>query len=101
MPTEIRFHLDENVHGAVGNGLRLRGIDVSTTQDAQLPGASDEEHLSFARSEHRVIVTHDDDFLRLHDHRVSLKARAVHPRTFVVCRSSSATSTGRAGQGLP
>ena len=67
MPTEIRFHLDENVHGAVANGLRLRGIDVTTTQDAKLLGASDEEHLSFARSEHRVIVTHDDDFLRLHD----------------------------------
>lgn len=65
MSVQIRFHLDENVHGAVTNGLRLRGIDVTTTRDAQLLGASDDEHLTFARSEHRVVVTHDDDFLRL------------------------------------
>lgn len=66
MPTQIGFHLDENVHGAVANGLRLRGISVTTTQDVQLLGATDEEQLAFARSEDRVIVTHDDDFLRLH-----------------------------------
>jgi hypothetical protein len=28
-------------------------------------GASDEEHLAFARAERRVFFTHDDDFLRL------------------------------------
>jgi hypothetical protein len=30
-------------------------------------GASDEEHLAFARREGRVLFTQDDDFLRLHD----------------------------------
>lgn len=29
-------------------------------------GASDEEHLAFARREGRVLFTQDDDFLRLH-----------------------------------
>jgi uncharacterized protein with PIN domain len=62
---EIRFHLDENVHGAVANGLRLRGIDATTAHDAGLIGATDEEHLAFALSQRRVTVTHDDDYLRL------------------------------------
>ena len=29
-------------------------------------GASDEEHLAFARREGRTVFTQDDDFLRLH-----------------------------------
>jgi len=70
MPTPVRFHLDENIHGAVANGLRLRGIDVTTARDAGLIGASDEEHLAFALGARRVTVTHDDDFLRLHDQGV-------------------------------
>ena len=44
----IRLHLDENVDHAVAHGLRLRGIDVTTTTDANLVGAADEEQLSFA-----------------------------------------------------
>jgi predicted nuclease of predicted toxin-antitoxin system len=63
---EIRYHLDESVRGAVANGLRQRGIDVTTSADAGLIGASDAEQLASALAEKRVIVTHDDDFLRLH-----------------------------------
>jgi hypothetical protein len=55
----IRFHLDEHVAHAIAYGLRLRGIDVTTTTDAGLLGAADE----FARNEHRVIFTNDADFL--------------------------------------
>lgn len=62
----IRFHLDENVDRAVALGLRSRGIDVSTTVDANLIAAEDEKHLEFALGEERVVVTHDPDFLRLH-----------------------------------
>jgi uncharacterized protein with PIN domain len=62
----IRFHLDENVHGAVAEALRRRGIDVTTALDRGLVGAPDEQHLAFARQEERVVVTHDTDFLRLH-----------------------------------
>ena len=50
---------------ALADGLRKRGIDVTTATDAGLVGASDEEHLAFARLVHRVIVTRDADFLRL------------------------------------
>ncbi len=62
----IRFHLDENVHGAVAEALRRRGIDVTTPSDAGLVGATDERHLAFARQQGRIVVTHDADFLRLH-----------------------------------
>lgn len=62
----IRYHLDENVSGAVAIALRRRGVDVTTAADAALIGADDEEHLRFALSENRVVVTHDDDFTRLH-----------------------------------
>jgi hypothetical protein len=62
----IRFHLDENVSGAVATALRRRGVDVTTAADAGLVGAYDIDHLSFAANRQRVIVTHDDDFTRFH-----------------------------------
>lgn len=62
----IRFHLDENVSGAVATALRHRGIDVTTPADVGLIGAEDLDHLRFALSQNRVVVTHDDDFPRIH-----------------------------------
>jgi hypothetical protein len=62
----IRFHLDENVSGAIASSLRQRGIDVTAPANVGLIGADDSDHLRFALSEHRVIVTHDDDFTRIH-----------------------------------
>ncbi len=61
--TDIRFHLDESVDPAVADGLRRRGADVSTSQESGLLGASDSRQLSFALSQRRVLVTHDEDFL--------------------------------------
>jgi uncharacterized protein with PIN domain len=62
----MRFHLDEHVARGVADGLRRRGIDVTTTTDAGLSSATDADQLAFARSQGRVLVTHDADFLRLH-----------------------------------
>ena len=62
----IKFHLDENVDHAIANGLRLRGLDVTTATDAELIAASDLEHIEFAKAENRVIFTQDQDFLRHH-----------------------------------
>ncbi len=62
----IRFVLDEHVRPAVATGLRLRGIDVVTAGEAGLLGEPDERYIEYGRSEGRVIVTHDDDFLSLH-----------------------------------
>jgi len=62
----MRFYTDEHVPLAVVKGLRLRGVDVLTTQEAGMCGASDEEHLRLACQTGRVFITQDDDFLRLH-----------------------------------
>ena len=66
MAQTIRFHLDEHVATAAVTGLRHRGVDVLTVTEAGLLGASDEDHLSRARTDGRVLFTQDDDFLRLH-----------------------------------
>jgi len=42
MAREIKFHLDENVSNAISNGLRARGIDVTTTPEQGLIAATDE-----------------------------------------------------------
>ncbi|MCH8921642.1 MAG: DUF5615 family PIN-like protein [Planctomycetes bacterium] len=63
----IRFHLDEHINEAVARGLHSRGIDATTSIEAGLLAKPDEEHLAFGMAQQRVIVTHDDDFLVLHD----------------------------------
>jgi len=67
MAKTIRYHLDEHIATAVAVGLRSRGIDVTTTAEARLATATDEAQLEYARDAGRVLVTHDADFLRLHD----------------------------------
>lgn len=67
MPQTIRFHLDENVHHAVAHALRTYGVNATTTSEAGLQGASDDEQIAFSRKENQVIFTQDRDFLRLHD----------------------------------
>ena len=61
MAERIKFYMDEHVPRAVTEGLRRRGVDVLTTQEAD-----DEQHVALALREGRVIVTQDADFLRLH-----------------------------------
>lgn len=67
MSQTIRFHLDENVNKAVSDGLKRRGIDVTSTLEANLIGASDKEQLNFATAKGRVFFTQDSDFLILHN----------------------------------
>lgn len=66
MARTIRFHLDENLDGSVASGLRMRGVDITTTPEQGLLGVTDEDQLAFAAQERRVLVTHDDDLLILH-----------------------------------
>jgi hypothetical protein len=66
MPQTIRFHLDENCTRAIARGLRHHGIDVTTTPEAGLLGATDEEQAACALPAGRVIFTQDRDFLRIH-----------------------------------
>ncbi len=62
----IAFLLDEHVAHAVAQALRRRGIDAQTATEAGLLGATDAEVLAYAQRAGRIVVTHDDDFLRLH-----------------------------------
>lgn len=62
MPRTIRFHLDENVSGAVAHGLRQYGIDVTTTPEVGLVGATDKEQIAFAIATGQVLFTQDKDF---------------------------------------
>lgn len=61
----MKFYLDEHIPKGVVEGLRRRGVDVLTVQKADRSGDSDEKQLAFATREGRVLVTFDDDFLRL------------------------------------
>ena len=65
MAEQIKFHLDENVRNAISQGLRRRGVNVTTTPEQSLVGVSDEIQLNFAVSQQRVIFTQDTDFLRI------------------------------------
>src|SRR5262249_32511986 len=66
MPRTIRFHLDEHVDPAIAAGLRRHGIDVTTTADAGLLHAPDEDHVAYGIAHGRVLFTQDKDFLRIH-----------------------------------
>jgi hypothetical protein len=63
---EIRYHLDEHADPAVAEGLRRRGVDVTTTLEAGLAGAPDEDQLASAAAAGRSLVTRDRHFLVLH-----------------------------------
>jgi predicted nuclease of predicted toxin-antitoxin system len=60
MGQKIKFYTDEHVSKAVVKGQRQRGVDVRTVVDAGMLTASDQEHLTPAWREGRVIFTQDD-----------------------------------------
>ena len=86
MARTIRFHLDENCAAAIAVGLRRQGVDVTTTPEGGLLGASDADHVAFAFAldDGRVIFTQDGDFLRIHNSGVE------HPG-IVYCPKDSRT----------
>jgi len=87
MQAVIQFHLDQHVHSAVARGLTLRGVDVTTTTEAGLQNASDQQHLAFALSERRVTFTLDRDFVRMHHQGV--------PHAGIVYSKQGARSIGQ------
>jgi predicted nuclease of predicted toxin-antitoxin system len=66
MARTILFHLDENCHRAIAEGLRRRGVDVTTTPEAGLLNATDNGQLVYCQAHARVLFTQDRDFLRIH-----------------------------------
>ncbi len=59
--------MDENIAAA----LRAHNVDVKTTTDVGRKGLTDEEQISFAFAEDRVMYTTDQDFLRIADRYLS------------------------------
>lgn len=61
----LRLYADECVDARIVAGLRRRGVDIMTAADEGLLGANDETHLDRASAVGRVVVSNDQDFLRL------------------------------------
>lgn len=59
----IRLYMDENVHGAITEGLRRRGIDVLTVQEDGQEGIDDSEVLDRAGELERALFSQDEDLL--------------------------------------
>jgi len=68
---QIKLYLDEHIPRAVAEGLRRRGLDVLTVQDAGRSGLTDTDQLIFAHAEQRVLITMDSDFLILASRRLA------------------------------
>jgi hypothetical protein len=66
--TVIRLYVDEDAsETAVVVGLRVRGLDVVTAQEAGRLTLSDPEQLAFAAQQRRVLYTFNvRDYARLH-----------------------------------
>jgi hypothetical protein len=60
---KIRFHLDEHIDHAIAKGVRQRGIDVTTTVEAELRTLNDDAQMDYICQEQRVFVTNDAGFL--------------------------------------
>jgi predicted nuclease of predicted toxin-antitoxin system len=65
MSDEIQFYLDQHIPFAVTEGLRRRGVDTLTSQEAGRCGLPDSDQLGFATEHQRVMVTFDSDYLHL------------------------------------
>ena len=65
MEAAIRLYVDENLSPRIAEQLRLRGVDAVSTRDLGVLGDIDENHLARATRMDRVLVTTDEDFLRL------------------------------------
>jgi hypothetical protein len=64
----IAFYTDENVDQRIIRGLRRRGVDVLTAQEAGLLGTlPDVQHLEFAVARGRALLTADTDLLEIAD----------------------------------
>ncbi len=81
MAESIRFYFDQHIQGALVQGLRSRGMDVLTAQDAGRCGLPDPDQLAFATAVGRVMVTFDPDYLALHRAGTSHEGIAWCPAT--------------------
>jgi hypothetical protein len=65
----LKLYMDENVHGAITIGLRLRDVDVLTVQEDGYSGSPDPVILDRSTALGRIVFTQDRDFLVEGSHR--------------------------------
>ena len=65
MPDWPPILADEDIRGAVVEGLRRRGFDIVAVHELGRKGDTDNEHIAWALQNGRAILTHDDDYLVL------------------------------------
>ena len=62
----LKFFFDTHIAKAVAFQLRNKGIDAVRCEDVQLAEAADETLLEYATQNNRIMVSQDNDFIRLH-----------------------------------
>ncbi len=62
----IRFQLDEHLGNDIVEGLRRAGIEAKTTASSRYRGRPDDQLLAQCRVDGTILVTFDDDYLKLH-----------------------------------
>ncbi len=80
---QLRLYMDKHIPKAITSELRKHGIDVIRCEEVGMGAATDLEHLEYASSENRIVVTHDKDFTKLHAQWQS-KAK---PHSGIICVS--------------
>jgi len=68
---EVKYYLDENIAKSVLKGLGRKGIDAVLVTDVGMRTKSDIEHIQKALELERVIVTFDNDFLKLNNEGIT------------------------------
>ncbi|MDO8553377.1 MAG: DUF5615 family PIN-like protein [Candidatus Micrarchaeota archaeon] len=61
----MKFLSDENIPTSLVKELRISGFDVKDIKEQKLFGMSDKNVLELAKSEDRIVLTYDKDFLNL------------------------------------
>lgn len=69
----LQFYFDTHISKVVAVQLRKRGVDVVRCEEVGLNEADDPDHLVYATEHGRVLVTHDADFIELHDEWLNSK----------------------------
>lgn len=63
----IRLYLDEDIPIQLARALRQRGVDILTTQEAEMGESTDEQQVGFAAEQQRTILTHNKQhFIKIH-----------------------------------
>jgi hypothetical protein len=61
----VALYMDVHIPKAITLGLRLRGVDVLTSQEDKTTEQSDEDLLEIAGLKNRILFSFDTDFLKI------------------------------------